>query len=301
MMATRLSYGRSTRRFLVSCFVGSLLVLGAYAQGATILFMVSDAANPENADPDIIQFLESQGHTVELMTSADASADQQREAAAAADLVLISESLGSGSVVTDGVFNLIDSPTPVISFEAFMFDDARWTGPTANQDFGNTGRSESDGVGLGEAQDAIFIQDASHPAAAGLSGRVVVFVDSYSANFGIAAPSADVVATADEEGNFPTTFVYDAGDELIDGTTTPATRIGLFLGQAADPNANTPPDWNNLTAEGMALFGAAVDYALAGEPPAAVPAATAWALAGLACVLLLIGAQIVRSRRTATA
>lgn len=300
MSARRLSSRIGLRPFCVFFFGWSLLVFGSSSHAATILLIVSDAASPINADPAIVEFLTARGHTVNLLASGSANADQQREAAAGADLVIISESIGSATVVTDGLFNLIDSPTPVIAFEAFIFDDARWTGATSFQDFGNTGRSEVDAVGLGAAQDAIFIQDPGHPAAAGLSGRVVVYVNPYSANFGVVGPGADVVATADEAGNFATTFVYDAGDELIDGRTTPGTRIGIFLGQTANPNANTPTDWNNLTAEGTALFGAAVDYALAPRP-AAAPLASPWALAGTACLLLIIGAQLVRRRRTATA
>ncbi len=300
MSSRRFDSGRAPRRFVVSFLACSLLALGSSSHAATILMMVNNATDPINADPAIVEFLTAQGHTVNLFVSAGTNGDQQREAAMGADLVLLSESIGSSSVVTDGLFNLIDSPTPVISFEAFMFDDARWTGPTAHEHYGNTGRSEADAVGLGEAQDAIFIQDSGHPAAAGLSGRVVVYVDPYSVNFGVPGPSADVVASTDEAGNFAGTFVYDAGDELFDGRTTPAVRIGIFLGQNADPNANTPPDWNNVTAEGMALFGAAVEYALAPESEA-VPAASGWALAGMACLLLVIGVQLVRRRRTATA
>jgi hypothetical protein len=289
------------RLFCVLFFAWSLLASGPPSHAATILFMVSDAASPINADPAIVEFLTAQGHTVNLLTSANASGDQQREAAAGADLVIISESIGSTSVVTDGLFNLVDSPTPVISFEAFMFDDARWTGLTSGEDFGNTGRIEADVVGLGAAQDAIFIQDPGHPAAAGQSGRVVVYASPYSVNYGVVGPGADIVASADPDGNFPTTFVYDDGDELIDGRITPGVRIGVFLGQAANPNANTPLDWGNLTAEGMALFKAAVDYALAPAPPAAAPVASPWALAGLACLLLFAGARLVRTRRTASA
>jgi hypothetical protein len=124
------------------CVAVAVLMLAScgLAKAADILFMVSDAAAPANADPGIKAHLESLGHTINLLTTGTASQAAQLAAANANDLVLISESIGSGSVLTGGVFNLQAYTKPVISFEGFMWDDAKWTGAVADVDVGATGR-----------------------------------------------------------------------------------------------------------------------------------------------------------------
>jgi hypothetical protein len=73
-------------------------------------------------------------------------------------------------------------------------------------------------------------------------------------NFGIPSADADVVASVNADGTYPTLFVYDKGDKLADGSVAPNKRIGLFLGQAANPTANYAPDINNLTDAGKTLL-----------------------------------------------
>jgi hypothetical protein len=139
-----------------------------------------------------------------------------------------------------------------------MFDEAKWNGPTAYTDFGNTGRSEVPAE-LQAPQDTIYIQNPSHPMAANLSGAVQVYNTPYSVNFAIPGPEAQVIATAigGDTPQYPTLLVYEAGSQLWDGTVTPGRRIIFFLGQG-DP----VPDFANLTADGVKLFDAAVAYAI---------------------------------------
>ncbi|MFM8358196.1 MAG: hypothetical protein ACKOET_06525, partial [Verrucomicrobiota bacterium] len=164
---------------------------------------------------------------------------------------------------------------PVISFEAFMFDNADWVKRTedGSNDFvnwGNTGRAEVDAIGLGEVDDSLYIQKPGHPIAKGLSGKLKVYNEPYSFTFGLPSADADVVASVDAAGKVPTLFVYEKGDRLPDGSVAPNKRIGLFLGQAANPNANYGPALANLTAAGKQLLLNTIAYVAPAAPPAPV-------------------------------
>ncbi len=105
-----------------------LVVCRPAARAATILFMVANAAQLTNADPAIVRLLRARDHEVILYTAPGTTREQQIAAADNVDLVLISESLGSSSVAPDGVFSLKGHEVAVVSFEAYMWDDADWTG-----------------------------------------------------------------------------------------------------------------------------------------------------------------------------
>jgi hypothetical protein len=244
-----------------------------------ILFVTSNADTLPNADADLVDFFESKGYDVTRYTSGTPP-DDFRAAAAANDVVFISETIGSTSVLDPvgdgtGIFSLKDSDVPIISAEAYMFDNADWVLRTADGvndwiHWGNTGRAEVDAA-VQDARDSLYIQKANHPIAAGLTGKVQTYIQPYSYNFGVPSADADVVASVQPDGSYPTLFVYEKGDKLVDGSVAPNKRIGLFLGQAADPNANTPPDVANLTAAGKTLLANTLSYALgaatSGEAP----------------------------------
>ena len=263
---------RSTNRqklavlVVLSCGLG----FGSEVRSADVLMMVVNSTNPINADTPLADYLTAQGHTVSFFATPNTTSAELQAAADEVDVVIISESVDSGTVSPDGDlnFSLLNSTTPVISFESFMWDDALWTGPTAFEDYGISAQDGSAEEGLDDAQDTIYVQSEGHPAAAGAAaGGVQVYNSPYSINWGVLGPDAEVIASGDEAGGFATIFVYEVGDELIDGTVTPGIRIGMYLGQQSEPNANTPPDGNNLTAQGLAFFDAAVNFATA-PPPA---------------------------------
>jgi len=56
------------------------------------------------------------------------------------------------------------------------------------------------------------------------------------------------------------------GDALVDGSIAPATRVALFVGQAANPNANFGPEEEFFTEEAFALLGAMFEYTLGPKP-----------------------------------
>ncbi len=235
------------------------------------MFVTSNGDSPINADPSLIALLEAKGYAVTAFTP-PATADEFRAAAAGMNLVLISETIGSTSVLDPvgdgtGIFSLKDADIPILSFEPYMWDNADWTLKTADgandwTNWGNTGRSELLDPAIQDARDSLYIQKPAHPIAGGLTGKVKVFDPPYSLNFGLPSADADIVASVQPDGTYPTIFVYERGDKLADGSIAPNKRIGFFLGQAANPNANWPTDYADLTEAGKALFLNAVAFAL---------------------------------------
>ena len=161
-----------------------------------ILFVMSSADAPINADAALIALFRAKGYTVTPFTSGVAP-DDFRAAAAGQDLVFISESIGSTTVVdplsdATGVFALKNTDIPVISYEAYMWDNADWVTRTADgsNDFskwGNTARNDNDGqpngvpTAIQDARDSLYILKPSHPIAAGLpAGKLKVYNTPYS-------------------------------------------------------------------------------------------------------------------------
>ena len=247
-----------------------------------ILFFTSNAELPINSDPHLIALFEASGYNVTLYSPASGSAEDAqatRDAADGMDLVFLSETIGSGTVIFDDdgdgipTFVLKDTDVPIISFEAFMYEDADWTGKEQHVDFGNSGRPEPPADLQDTGRTSFHIQDADHPIAGGMTGEVEVYDWPYSLSWGNPSADATVVASILADGTFPTTFVYEKGDALVDGSIAPNTRIGLFLGQAGasivadSPFGNTPaaagaPRWNYLSEAGRTQVINAVNYAV---------------------------------------
>jgi len=235
-----------------------------------VLFVVSQVP-PINADPALIALLQAKGYEVTVFPSGGSTPEGLREAAAGQDVVLISETIGSTSVVdpagaATGIFSLQDTDIPVISFEAFMFDNAHWVNHDEgfNNDWdnwGNTGRSEVPAE-VQDARDSLYVRKADHPIVAGLTGKVKVYNSPYSLNWGKPTADADIVASVQEDGSYPTIFVYETGDRLVDGSAVPNKRIGFFLGQTANPAANWPTDIGDLNETGKTILFNTLDYAI---------------------------------------
>ena len=260
------------------------------AKRPEVLFVVNNADALVRADPYLISLLKASYNVTLYVPSSGTAEDAQatRDAAAGKDVVILSESIGSGSVVFDDdadgpglpTFVLKNTDVPVISFEAYMWEDADWVKRDQFVEFGNTGRNEVPE----EIQDALsdlHIQSPEHPMAAGLKGKVKVYDAPYSANWANVGEDATVVTSVMEDGSFPSDFVYDKGDKLADGSIAPNKRIGIFLGQGA--NLLTDPDpgglrYSYMSEDGRSLFMSAVAYAIGapeggeptgGEPPSA--------------------------------
>lgn len=94
------------------------------------------------------------------------------------------------------------------------------------------------------------------PLAAGRTGQVSLLRGP--AWLSVAEVDAAHVVVRAADGGAALVFRYAAGDRLADGTTAPAPRIGLFLGN------DGPARWL-LTEDGQALVAAAVDAAVRRE------------------------------------
>ena len=252
-------------------------VAAEYQRGKNILFITGNATAPINSDPGLIGLLKTNGYSV-TVSAPPATPDALREATAMMDLVFISETIGSTSLndpvgAATGVFSLKNTDIPIVSFEVFMWDNADWVKRTADGannfiDWGNTGRAEVPAE-VQDARDSLYIQLPNHPIAkaGGMTGKVVIYDPPYSFNWGIPSADAKVVASIQPDGTFPSLIIYEKGDKLVDGSVAPNRRIGLFLGQTANPNANWVPDFTNLTAVGKTLFLNTIAYAIAKPAP----------------------------------
>lgn len=265
---SRSLFGRRGCFFGVSGVAGVVCLAATVPSldAATVMFFVNDAVSPQRADSFIVQELDDLGHEVILFDTDDTTFLQQIDAVdnEDPDVILLSETIGSATVVFDGVFSLKDIEKPIISFEAYMWEDADWTDKLQFTDFGNTGRPTDlvDYPALHECQPNLFVTEEAGCLGAGFSGDVEVYNEPYSLNFGFPSDDAAIIATVDEDEEFPTIFVYEAGDLLKDESEAPAARIGFFLGQNANPNCDVGLDWERVTEEGRELFAAAIEFAI---------------------------------------
>ncbi len=259
------------------CFGVATLTLAVFVDHAAaqkVLLLVNDPTNLINLDPDLVDRMESRFDAEVTVERADNFNTAELDALAREhDIVIISESLGSGTTLENGAFKLQQTPVPVVSFEAYMWEDAFWVELPQFDGFGNTGRTDLIGApeaaGLEEAQTEMYItaMGADHPLSAGFDeGPLTVYNELYSVNFGQTSPNAKVIATADAAGEFPAHFIYEEGDELVNGTTAPAARVGLFFGQAANPNANFAPRLDLFHDNAWRLFDAVLELGLGPLP-----------------------------------
>lgn len=277
-----------------------------------ILFLMGNAAAPTLGDAGLIALLRAKGYTVTPFTAVAAEADKQRAAAANHDVVFISQSLGSTTVVEQtgdpATWGLIlkDVDIPVISNEAFMYDNAQWsTHPDDYSNnfsfFGNTGRGGADldtqAVELQGGVDSVFVQMPNHPIAKGLTlgakGKAQVYNTHYSVNYGTPGADADVIATVLDNGTVPTIWVYEKGDKLVDGSVAPNKRIAFYLGQVAAGVANWDPEMRILTEAGKNLLFNTLDYAIG--KAAAVPPTLSVARSGASITITYAGGTLQSS------
>ncbi len=130
--------------------------------------------------------------------------------------------------------------TPVVSAEAWLFDD-----------LGMTGATESTHYGLQSGQTTLTIT-ADTALSAGLSGTTPVYESRGDFMWGV--PSAAAIVGA-RSGTRAALFGYDVGATMA-GRTAPARRVGLFLSN---------DDAARLTPGGWSLMEAAVTWAAGGR------------------------------------
>jgi hypothetical protein len=245
-------------------FVGSLLCLvlvlvfsSAGVRGGNILFISSLQEEHMPGDDALKAFIEGLGHTVTYFDDDESEADTEI-AAAEADLVFISESVGSGGIREE----ITEIETPMVITECWGWDEM--------------GLTSGGGAGQDVATTDIEIVTPGHPLAAGFSGTVTVLTDLASdrgpARFGqgIAGDEATVIATATlaDGQTYDVIFVYEKGAAL---PVPPADGSEPF---AADTRVCVGFDeqsylvWND---NAYALLEAAIKYVLGVKPQAREP------------------------------
>jgi hypothetical protein len=201
------------------------------------------------------------GHKV-IRVPHDTAADKVLAFANAADLVIVVESVGSGTVGT----KIVSTPTPVLTSEAFLQDEFGLVNPKGKPL--DPGLPDAGAFGAIENQTAITIVNPGHPLAAGLKGRVQVYRFPREMNWGKeTAPSVEAIATLTDYPTAKLIYLVRKGAKLYDGTPAPGLRVQFFV-----ENDNETGTVNLMTADGLRLWDAAVNYALATDQPATRPA-----------------------------
>jgi hypothetical protein len=201
------------------------------------------------------------GHKV-LRMPHDTEAGKMLAAANGADLVIIVESVGSGTVGT----KIVSTPTPVLTSEAFLQDEFGFVNPKGKSV--DPGLPDAAAFGAIENQTAVTITNPGHPLAAGLKGRVQVYRFPREMNWGKdTVPGAETIATLTDYPTAKLIYMVRKGAKLYDGSPAPGLRIQFFI-----ENDNETGTVNLMTADGLRLWDAAINYALITDQPATRPA-----------------------------
>ncbi|MBA7647489.1 hypothetical protein ES703_55261 [subsurface metagenome] len=235
------------KKFLMPllCLVVVLSLSATATRGANILFVSSMSADSMPGEDALKAFMEGLGHTVTYIDDDEDEATTEA-AAAAADLVFISESVGSGAIKNE----ITEIETPMIVAEPWAWDEM--------------GLTEGSGGDDAAVTTDVEIVDPGHYLAAGLSGTVAVLTDileGCNLGKGITGPEATVIATATlaDGVTYAVIFVYEKGAALpvapADGSAQVAADIRIGFGF----HENCGPV---LSDNYYVLLGAAIDYAL---------------------------------------
>jgi hypothetical protein len=187
-----------------------------------------------DGDTAVKSMLEAMSYTV---TVVDDSASTTGDATGM-DLVVISSTVNSNSV-TD---KFRDVTVPVINWEQAVQDDMEMVDP-----------ADSGARGTVNSQTQVAIVDSGHAMAAGLSGNVTVYTSSQKMSWGKPNANAETIAVLTGDATRVVIYGYDTGASMYSGLTAPAPRVHLFLENSGAAY---------LTADGVALFEAAVDWAV---------------------------------------
>ena len=201
--------------------------------GPDEILFVAGSDDPGAADQILVDRLEDQGYAVTVM---DDHGVEIADAVGKA-LVLISKSVSS-TVLQD---TLAGVDTPLVTWKSGLYDDLGFTGVQSGFDFGLTNN-----------QSTIVIQNSQHELAAGLSGTVSVYSGEKKVAWGDVSGDAIQIASVSGQPDQSALFAYEAGANLANGSSAAHRRVGLFLDNTT-----------RVTDDGLTLFDAAVDWAIA--------------------------------------
>ncbi|MFB0525286.1 MAG: hypothetical protein ACETVZ_07070 [Phycisphaerae bacterium] len=223
-------------------------------KGADILFIArldETSVLMQQGDDTLKAYLEGLGHTVTYFDDNENEADMEA-AAAAADVVFISESVDSKNINN----KITEIETPMVITECWAWYEMGLCTPTPGAD---------DSIAV--ATTDIEIIAPGHPLAAGLTGTVTVLTDiagdrgNARISTGIPGSAATVVAqaTLSDGHTYACLYAYEKGAELavtpIDGSPQIAADIRVCLGL----DEQTYLLWNE---NAFYLLEAAINFAL---------------------------------------
>lgn len=217
---------------LLALFPAASMAGEAPANPAKILFVVQMSGPNLPVDKAIRDHLESRGYKVRMVNQ-----DATPSTIADENLVVISSTI-SGKDLNPAWRQV---SIPLLTWENDVLDDLAMTGKRHDVDFGNTGRERF-----------VWIVNAPHPMAAGLpAGTTNVFIKQGEMSWGKPGLGATTIATLYGQPDKAVLFAYEKGATMDYETLAPARRTMLFL---------TNDSFTNLSATGMRLFDAAVDW-----------------------------------------
>lgn len=176
--------------------------------------LVSGGDPLPNPDKPLRDWLIDRGYGVTVLDDDDLG---PAEIAALDDVQLV---LVSSSVVPAKVGTSLNGVTaPVLSNEGFLFDDL--------------------GIATAGGQTAATTNVVVLDPSSGYDGYVSVLTAARPLSFGLAVPSADVVAASPGgmDGQDPVAFVVDAGDPLADASLAIGPRGAFLFSYSAPPKA----------------------------------------------------------------
>jgi hypothetical protein len=215
------------------------------SHGRKVLFVERvNGGEGRRADEHIVAHLRRLGFTV---TIADQSDPETR--ARGQDLVIISGTCSKWKLAN----RYVNVPVPVISLEGLMSDALHFTGYDRYVDYGEHGElHESDDP----PENYLDIVGAWSPMAAGLKPGLVKFENTPGVlKWARPLPDATVIATLPNEPWECAIFGYPKGALMAGGFIAPARRALLPLDN---------PTFDDLTAQGKALFDAVVLWTIGG-------------------------------------
>lgn len=218
----------------------AVLAAPAQARERVAVLVVQQGGPSMAADLKVRDRLAERGFVVRL-------ADQAIEPATARDaaLVVIAASV-SAKDVKPGWRML---PVPLVTWENDLLDDLAMTGKRHDFDFGEE-----------EKERYLWIVNAPQPMAAGLPAGVAnVYVRQAPMSWGRPGLGATTIATIYGQPEKAAVFGYEKGATMDYEALAPARRVMLFLGNDG---------FANLSAQGLKLFDAAIDWAV-GNPEGA--------------------------------
>jgi len=225
---------------------GLFLLAGGVAQAATVLFIGGSATPTAGADASVMTYLQTRygaGNVTYQQASATSAGDEL-----AFDVLVASSTPSSGDIRN----KFQNSTTGIVNWEEAVVDD-------------DSGEFQLSIVNKPGGKTQINIIDNNHPITSGFSkGLTTIFTGGTQtiAQSGNISIGVHELATENNSAD-ATLFVADTGAVLFgDGSAgKPNVAAGRRVTFPITDNG-----FNNLNADGLKLFGAAVDWAAAAGP-----------------------------------